>query len=66
MKHSHVYPLNDVIEHDITGDDCVCGPDYRFLPNGTILVEHHSLDGRENHEAERDRRITDTDRREQP
>jgi hypothetical protein len=47
----HVYPLNDLIEHDTDSDECVCGP--RAEPverdDGSMawLVVHHGLDGRE-------------------
>lgn len=52
MPHvGHVYPLNDLIEHELEGDDCVCGPS----PNRVVrddgadawVIVHHSLDGRE-------------------
>lgn len=46
----HVVPLNDVIEHDTSGEPCVCGPDTELVhgPDGdTYIVTHHSLDGRE-------------------
>ena len=47
----HVSPLNDLVEHDTSGEECVCGPE--FIPvirdDGSIayVVKHHSLDGRE-------------------
>lgn len=51
----HVFPVNDLIEHDRTGDDCVCGPEVEPVErdDGSIgwLVVHHSLDGREEREA---------------
>jgi len=51
----HVYPLNDLIEHELEGDDCICGPEVEPIKreDGSIgwLVTHHSLDGRERHEA---------------
>lgn len=47
----HVAPVNDLIEHEIMGDGCICGPN--IIPEerddgsyGWVLV-HHSLDGRE-------------------
>jgi len=47
----HVIPVNDLIEHDTDGGDCVCGPDTEPVErdDGSIawLVSHHSLDGRE-------------------
>jgi hypothetical protein len=43
----HVYPLNDEIEHDTDGDDCLCTPDIEEVEGGGIVVIHHSLDGRE-------------------
>lgn len=42
---THVIPLFDQIEHEWV--DCVCGPDAELQPNGTWLICHHSLDGRE-------------------
>lgn len=50
----HVVPLGDAIEHDISGDDCPCGPDVESVfrddgSNGWVIT-HHSLDGRELHE----------------
>ena len=57
MSGVHVYPLNDLIEHDTDGGDCICGPDYEYIdpatgeayPDGPV-VTHHSLDGREQDE----------------
>lgn len=47
----HVIPLNDHVEHDTSGEPCVCGPDTEavFRDDGSNgwLVKHHSLDGRE-------------------
>lgn len=50
----HVHPLDDVVEHDITSQECVCGPIVEWVnpltgvsyPAGPVVV-HHSLDGRE-------------------
>ena len=54
MATVHVYPLNDVVEHDTDGGDCLCGPTTKPVPreDGFIgwLVTHHSLDGRERYE----------------
>lgn len=55
----HTIPVNDLIEHDTSGEQCVCGPE--TLPvecdDGSIAynVVHHSLDGREIQEPDRDR-----------
>ena len=46
MIEMHVLPLGDLIEHEKT-DECICGPDVAFLGDGRMMVEHHSLDGRE-------------------
>lgn len=47
----HVYPVNDVIDHDSDSDNCVCGPDVEAVPavDGSMgwLISHHALDGRE-------------------
>ncbi len=47
----HVYPVNDLTEHDTDTDNCVCIPEQRAVKRddgsmGWIAV-HHSLDGRE-------------------
>lgn len=53
---AHVYPLDDLIEHDLDTDECVCGP--ADVPverdDGSIawMVVHNSLDGRELHEED--------------
>lgn len=53
MSIVHVVPVNDLIEHP--DDDCPCGPTVEpvFCEDGSSgwLVTHHSLDGRELHEA---------------
>jgi hypothetical protein len=47
----HVYPIDDFVEHDTDGGDCLCGPTTEpvFREDGSNgwLVVHHSLDGRE-------------------
>lgn len=47
----HVYPVNDLVEHDTDSDACVCGPTPEAVPrdDGSMgwLMVHHSLDGRE-------------------
>lgn len=51
MPPIHVLPINDLIEHEDEGEDCVCGPDLEPVErdDGSIawMVVHHSLDGRE-------------------
>lgn len=46
----HVYPMADVIEHELSGD-CVCGPEAQPVTreDGSIgwVIVHASLDGRE-------------------
>lgn len=49
MSVVHVLPVDDLIEHEDIGDECVCGPDVAFVTGGQV-VTHHSLDGREEHE----------------
>ena len=47
----HVFPLNDLVDHDTDGGDCVCGPTTEPVErdDGSIgwVVCHHALDGRE-------------------
>lgn len=46
----HVYPVGDLVEHELDGDGCVCGP--ADVPverdDGSMawMVVHHALDGR--------------------
>ncbi|MFG3051894.1 hypothetical protein ACGFZP_13215 [Kitasatospora sp. NPDC048239] len=50
----HAYPLDDLIVHDLH-DACPCGPRQRTEQSADgsqmWVVTHHSLDGRERHEA---------------
>lgn len=48
----HVYPVDDLIEHNVeTADaDCTCGPALELCSGGWI-IHHHSLDGREHGEG---------------
>ncbi len=55
-NHVHVLPLRDIVTHAETDDgDCVCGPTIEPVTrdDGSVgwLMVHHSLDGRERHEA---------------
>lgn len=47
----HVYPINDLVDHELDGDDCVCGPtaEPAGRDDGSIgwVLVHHALDGRE-------------------
>lgn len=45
----HVYPLNDIKEHDTSdsGNTCHCNPTVIVEPDSEILVIHNSFDGRE-------------------
>lgn len=53
----HVYPVDDLFDHDLTDTDCLCGPYLQWCdpdtgdsyPAGPLVV-HYSLDGRERHE----------------
>lgn len=52
----HTFPVNDLIEHDTSGEECVCGPTVEAVmyddgSNGWHVL-HHSLDGRESNEGE--------------
>lgn len=53
----HVLPVNDLIEHDDAGSDCLCGPHTEAVPreDGSFgwVVVHHSLDDRESREVRR-------------
>ena len=47
----HVWPEDDLIEHDLDGP-CVCGAAREWITANSVLVTHHSLDGRELSEAD--------------
>jgi hypothetical protein len=55
MSAHHVYPVGDLIEHAISGEDCICGPTVEPVEraNGSIgyCITHHALDGREHSEG---------------
>lgn len=58
MADWHVYPTQDLIEHETKGDGCPCGPTLDPVKRedgsvGWVLV-HHSLDGRELKETPND------------
>ena len=40
----HIYPINDVIEHNTDSEECLCNPDID-VEHG--LVIHTAIDGRE-------------------
>lgn len=50
----HVYPIGDLVAHNTSGGDCVCGTITEPAPrtDGSMgwLHIHHSLDGRERRE----------------
>jgi len=54
----HVYPDNDLVEHDTDTNeaDCMCGPTTRPIKrkDGSVgwVITHSSLDGREAREQE--------------
>ena len=54
MSTVHVFPVNDIIEHNTDTDDCVCGPTAEpvIADDGSCgwVIVHHSLDGREANE----------------
>jgi len=42
----HVVPVDDLVGHEETGDDCACGPHIEYFSRGRVIV-HHALDGRQ-------------------
>lgn len=42
---THIYPLNDWIEHKLEGTGCVCEPRIE-IEDGELIVIHNSADGR--------------------
>lgn len=47
---THVYPINDLRDHETNGAPCWCEPEIEDTADETIVV-HHSLDGREKFET---------------
>jgi len=43
----HVYPTNDLEQHDLEGTQCNCNPKVIIEPNAEIIIVHNSFDGRE-------------------
>jgi hypothetical protein len=42
----HVYPTDDIMEHEVDGEPCACCPRVEAVGDG-IVVMHDALDGRE-------------------
>jgi hypothetical protein len=55
MDTYHVYPLNDILEHDVETDDCACLP-HRTMNNdqSAWLLIHNAWDGRRDEDASPD------------
>lgn len=49
MRFVHVLPLNDLVEHEMNWNLCICSPSVEVMEesDGNSVVTHHSLDGRE-------------------
>ena len=51
MATIHVYPVNDLIQHNTDSDECLCGPTIGAViaDDGSCgwRVTHNSMDGRE-------------------
>lgn len=46
MSDMHVYPLDDLKEHDTSGTDCHCNPRIEVI-GGSLLIIHNAYDHRE-------------------
>ena len=46
----HVYPINDLLEHDTDGEVCLCDPAIE-VRGGKLIYIHNSFDGREESEG---------------
>lgn len=46
----HVYPVDDIREHDTAGTACWCAPNLE-VEEAAVIVVHNSLDGREAYET---------------
>lgn len=50
MKDKHIVPMDDLIEHTIDADSCVCGSLVELVETAAgdvYIYRHSSLDGRE-------------------
>jgi hypothetical protein len=47
----HVYPVDDLAEHDTESENCPCGIRVIEESHGRVIV-HSSFDGRERHEPD--------------
>lgn len=54
METRHIVPVDDIVDHNTYSDECICGPDFEWV-EGTKMVLHHSLDGREHFEEGHDK-----------
>lgn len=52
MDINHIYPTEDLREHDLIGADCWCHP-YTEVMNSELIVIHNSMDDRESYEEGR-------------
>ena len=43
----HVYPLNDLREHDLQSADCACNPRLLIIQGSGMVVVHNAFDARE-------------------
>ncbi len=62
MFTTHVFPIDDLFSHTTEGIDgffgkCDCEPVKMIMPNGNMVVTHHSYDGQEIIEAVNNRKI---------
>jgi len=57
MRYNHVYPINDLIEHETEkGKDCKCpcNPEFKYnFDEDCCLIVHAAMDRREVFEQER-------------
>jgi len=51
MECYHVYPVNDIVEHDTQSDHCACHPKIEYVCHWKIVI-HNSWDQRELFEME--------------
>ncbi len=54
VEYTHVYPVNDLIEHDVdSGEDCECrcNPKFEYdFENNNCIIVHDAMDRREVYE----------------
>ena len=50
-KDVHVFPIDDLLEHNTDSGECMCDPEV-IVEGGSLIYVHNSYDGREDREPQ--------------